>query len=104
MKNNRIIDKEVIENASPDSIFAYWSFHDKGSTNICNTGKELKWVAVRGWIPDWAVYFEPCYADEYSVVPWSNNRIKNIWNKLPTIMLNEIFEHVSDKAIEVYRD
>lgn len=104
MKNNTIINKEVIEKASSGSIFAYGTFIDNGSTNICDTGKELKWVAVRWWIPDWAVYFQPCYADDYSSVPWSDSKIKSIWDKFPKYMLAEIFEHVSDGAIQSYRD
>jgi len=100
MKNNRIINKEVLENASSWDIIASGYFTDEGATNICDTGKELRWVAVRGGIPDWAVYYEPCYNEWLS---WGNNTIKARWDKFPKHMVDELFDEVSKHAYYMYR-
>ena len=52
---------------------------DNGSTNICTTDRKLRWIAVRGGIPDWAVYFEPCYSDDLLFPTiWDDDLIKRI--------------------------
>ena len=99
MKNNRIINKELLEEANSWDMIASGYFTDEGSTNICGTGKELKWVAVRWWIPDWAVYYE--YA--WSELSRGNDRIRKVWDKFPKSMVHELFDSVSPEAIKVYR-
>ena len=104
MKNNKIINKEVIENASSWEIFASGYFIDNGSTNICTTDRKLRWIAVRGGIPDWAVYFEPCYSDDLLFPTiWDDDLIKRIWDKFPKSMIKELFDEVSPHAVEWYR-
>lgn len=34
--------------------------------NMANTGKTIKWVAVRGTIPDWAIYTDNPYSPQFS--------------------------------------
>jgi len=100
MKNNRIINKEVLELAKPGDIIASWSFTDEGFTNMGGTWNEIRWVAVRGCIPDWAVYCEDLY-DEW--LSWSHTKISKVWTKVPTRIVLELFDKVSEKALNKYR-
>ena len=48
---------EKLKAMKPDTIFASGTEIDspKG-ISISNTGKQLRWIAVRGGIHDWAIY------------------------------------------------
>lgn len=53
---------EKLKTLSPNQIFAAGKVIDSPEgINITNSGRLLKWVAVRGDIPDWAIY---CHFDE----------------------------------------
>ena len=55
----------------PGSIFAIGEEDDvPEGLFMANTGKRLKWVAVRGGIHDWAIY---CHLAEHSV-EWIKER------------------------------
>ncbi len=48
--------QDLIE-TEPDSIFARGLTKDNAAgINLTNSGKTLRWVAVRGGIHDWAIY------------------------------------------------
>lgn len=49
-------------------IFAKGTFIDNPEgCNMANTGKEVRWVAVRGDIEDWCIYSQnPYYIDDFS--------------------------------------
>jgi len=55
---NRTLTKEILENTEPGSIlFSGIATDGPGGLNIASTGRELRYVVVRGaGIPDWAVY------------------------------------------------
>lgn len=46
----------------PGAMFAFGTVKDApGFCNMAGTGKEVPWVAVRGDVPDWAVYAQNPY-------------------------------------------
>lgn len=46
-----------LKDLAPDSIFATGiCFDNADGVNMANSGKKLRWVAVRGGIWDWAIY------------------------------------------------
>lgn len=48
---------EGLESIEPKTIFAKGILMDNPfDINIANTGNEVKWVAVRGDVNDWAIY------------------------------------------------
>ena len=49
-------------------IFAKGEFVDnQEGCNMANTGKTVRWVAVRGFIHDWCIYSQnPYYIDDFS--------------------------------------
>jgi hypothetical protein len=51
----------------PPGIFAQGVTVDSPEgANMSNTGNEIKWVAVRGEIHDWAIYVDNPYSPQYS--------------------------------------
>lgn len=93
-----MITKEILESAYDGEILISGYFIDSGDTNISNTGKRLRWLAVRGMIPDWTIYFE----DPFGWYDWEDDRIKNIWYKFPKNMVNGIVK-LGDWVLDVYR-
>ena len=50
----------------PEGIFAQGETIDSpGGANMANTGKTIKWVAVRGYIHDWAIYVDNTYSPQF---------------------------------------
>jgi len=56
-----------------DSTIATGLFIDspKG-INISNSNQEMRWVAVRGDIHDWAIYFHYSVNSEFYIKDWGN--------------------------------
>ncbi|MBW1728971.1 MAG: hypothetical protein JRJ62_15695 [Deltaproteobacteria bacterium] len=53
-----MLDKQMLEAMPPGTIFATGTAMDvEGDLFMANTGKELKWIAIRGHGPhDWTIY------------------------------------------------
>lgn len=99
------ITQELLENAEPGTVLATGTFVDWGDTDICTTGKTLRWVAIRGTIHDWAIYHQPCYYDEYSSdKSWSEWSIRATWDKFPKSLTYNLKDIEMDKfAYMFYR-
>ena len=69
---------EKLKEMQPDLIFAQGVIEDspKG-INIGNTGNQLKWVAIRGGIHDWAIYADSPYEsrDSFEDVARYGNKV-----------------------------
>ena len=50
------LTKAFLENIPPHTIFASGLVRDTEEVNVTGIRQLLTWVAVRGEIPDWAVY------------------------------------------------
>lgn len=56
-KKMKTLTADVLEWITPHSIFAQGEIVDSPEgVNMSNSGKMLRWVAVRGGISDWAIY------------------------------------------------
>ena len=78
MSNILTLDK--LKAMKPFEIFAHGTVtnNTEGVWMSPNkTGESLRWVAVRGWIEDWAIY---CYYSEYSI-DWIAEHGNKIWFK-----------------------
>jgi len=66
---------KMLKDMPPGTTFATGVVMDNPEgLNMCNTGMELRWVAVRGGIHDWAIYCH--YADRnIEAVRRSGNKV-----------------------------
>ena len=97
------ITKDLLESVAPGTIIASGSFKDCGATNICDTDNVRSWVAVRGGIPDWTIYYQPIYLDELLFpTDWDNDLIKRVWDKFPKSMAEELVS-LDSYALGMYR-
>ena len=85
-----------LKEMEPDTIFANGETVDSPEgINMDNTGQELRWVAVRGGIHDWAIYCDLIYR--------SGMDVKNMGNKV-TIEANiKKLVPCDDEAFKMYR-
>jgi len=68
-------------------------------TNLANTGRKVKWVAVRGNVPDWAVYAQNPH---YGEMAWSFNRIEHYGDKVFASNAKKLVS-CDDEALAAYR-
>lgn len=55
-----MLTKAQLEAMPAETIFASGSFRDSiQEVNVHGTGQIFRWVACRGNIPDWAIYYGP---------------------------------------------
>jgi len=48
---------QMLKDIKPNTIFATGIAKDEaGGLHMANTGRELRWIATRGGIHDWAIY------------------------------------------------
>ena len=79
------------------TIFSVGEMFDKpGQLNMTNSGKLLRWVAVRGRIHDWAIY---CHFAEEHPAEW----IRNYGDKVNSKEHIKMCVPCDDEAYEMYR-
>lgn len=57
---------EILDNLKPGIFACGVTIDDADHCNVAGTGKEIKWVAVRGIIADWAIYIDNPYTPQKS--------------------------------------
>jgi len=97
----------------PEGIFAKGEFIDgPEGCNIANTGKTVRWVAVRGYIHDWCIYSQnPYYIDDFSPEVlavgysgvWDWEKIKNEGDKIHSEENIKKLVPCDDEAFSIYR-
>lgn len=107
---------ETLENASPGEIIASGFFENSPDevylTDHPKAGKNIKWVAVRWGIPDWCIYYEWLFQNDYDKKyandgkwHWPENYIARQWSKLPTSYCKKIpWLELDDEVLKKYRD
>lgn len=66
------------------------------AVNMYGKGQDLKWVATRGQIHDWAIYIAP--AD------WADLRVKEMGDKVHNRESIKKLVPCDDESLEMYRD
>lgn len=90
------ITDEKFEKVKPDTIFALGiTTDDQYGLNMTGSGKELKWVAVKGYANDWCIY------THWNEKDWDFVRTQGdkVCDKLNIRRVLDI----SDKLMEKYR-
>ena len=91
-----MITLDMLKAMQPNKIFATGEILDNPEgLNMTNSGKMLKWVAVRGGIYDWAIY---CHWVENSKA-WIQAHGDKVYNKQNIRKLVEC----DDEAFKMYR-
>ena len=87
---------EKLKEMQPDTIFASGiEFDDIAGINATGSGQELRWVAVRGGIWDWAIYYhESSHTNEW---------IKSYGDKVYAERTIRKLVECDDEAFKMYR-
>lgn len=90
---------KMLKDMPSDTIFAQGTIKDDPSgINMANTGKDLKWVAVRGGIHDWAIYCDNVYFPQATF-----QDVRNYGDKVhDEVHIRKLVE-CDDEAFKMYR-
>ena len=84
-----MITREDLKNMEPGTIFASGNIIDgENGVHLKNSGKLLRWVAVRGNVDDWSIYIDVASKDE--------EKVKNDGDKLPKRVAISLIEGSKD--------
>ena len=67
--------------------------------NMANTGKTIKWVAVRGYIHDWAIYTDNPYSPQFDY-----EGVASLGDKVHDREVVKRLVPCDDEALAFYRD
>lgn len=88
---------QQLKDMEPDTIFATGETTDGyDAVNMYGKGQELRWVATRGGIHDWAIYIAP--------KNWSEEMVKSNGDKVHNRESVKKLVPCDDKALGMYRD
>lgn len=88
---------QQLKDMEPSIIFATGETTDGyDAVNMYGKGQELRWVAVRGGIHDWAIYIAPS--------DWNEEDIKRMGDKVHNRQSIKKLVPCDDEALEMYRD
>ena len=80
-------------------IFAQGEIKDiQEVCNVANTGKIMKWVAVRGNIHDWCIYTDNPYSPQYSY-----EGVRDMGDKISGEANIKKLVPCDDEAFDMYR-
>lgn len=95
--SNEKLTLQQLKDMQPDTIFAGGIITDNSEgVNLANTGQELRWVACRGGIHDWAIYAHTSDHDEQ----W----VKQQGDKVHDRDSVQKLVPCDKEALEMYRD
>lgn len=88
---------QQLKDMEPDTIFATGETTDGyDAVNMYGRGQELRWVATRGGIHDWAIYIAP--------KDWDQLRIQRMGDKVHNRESIKKLVPCDDEALAMYRD
>lgn len=93
----------MLENLTPSSIFAYGAVLKEHTDIGSPASKYIHFVAVRGYIADWAIYSVPSYLSQDDADDWSIQRIAQFGDKIHSEELVRELVSVSDDVMKRYR-
>ena len=87
---------DQLKNMKPDTIFASGeTTDDPDGINMTGSGKELRWVACRGGIHDWAIYIQGSN--------WTDDMVKRMGDKVTSEANIRKLVPCDDEAFGWYR-
>jgi len=88
---------QQLKDMEPDTVFATSITTDGyDAVNMYGKGQELRWVATRGGIHDWAIYIAP--------IDWTEEMVKSNGDKVHNRESIKKLVPCDDEALEMYRD
>lgn len=88
---------QQLKDMEPYTIFATGETTDGyDAVNMYGKGQELRWVATRGGIHDWAIYVAP--------KDWTEEMVKSNGDKVHNRTSVKKLVPCDDEALEMYRD
>ena len=97
------ITTSLLDNVGAGSIIAYGMFRDsKDGCNMNETRRMLPWVAVRGKVNDWAIYYQPAHKLINNIY-WSNKKIASHGKKIILKRNVEKLVEIEDEVWGRYR-
>lgn len=88
---------QQLKDMDPDTIFATGETTDGyDAVNMYGKGQELRWVATRGGIHDWAIYVGP--------KAWKEDMVKSNGDKVHNRESVKKLVPCDDEALGMYRD
>jgi hypothetical protein len=88
---------QQLKDMEPDTIFATGETTDGyDAVNMYGKGQQLRWIATRGGIHDWAIYIAPS--------DWSEDEIKATGDKVHNRTSVRKLVPCDDEALGMYRD
>lgn len=84
---------EELKTLKENTIFASGTFFDKDQE------REVRWVAIRGWIPDWAIY-----KDNKNTYSGTLEDISELWDKIYSKNIIKSLVECNEEALNWYRD
>lgn len=88
---------QQLKEMEPDTIFATGETTDGyDAVNMYGKGQELRWVATRGGIHDWAIYIAP--------KDWDEAMVKSNGDKVHNRESVRKLVPCDDEALGMYRD
>lgn len=87
---------QQLKDMQPDTIFATGTATDDSEgINMTNSGQELRWVACRGGIHDWAIYIQKA--------SWPAEEVKRMGDKVTSERNIKKLVPCDDEAFSMYR-
>ena len=89
---------EKLKKMKPSTRFGQGYIEDSpAGINMANTGKTIKWVAVRGDIHDWAIYSDNPYSPQNSF-----QSVAELGDKVGSVENIKKLVPCDDEAFEMY--
>jgi len=80
LKGDGILELQDLINMKPDTIFLTGVIEDSpAGINMERNYKQIRWVAVRGGIEDWAIYYGLEQISVEAISRWGNKVIGEKW-------------------------
>lgn len=87
---------QQLKDMEPGTIFATGiTTDDTNGANITGSGRNLRWVATRGGIHDWAIYIQS--------EDWPESEVKRMGDKVHNENTVRALVPCDDEAMEMYR-
>ena len=98
---NKKLTLQMLKDMPPHEMFMWGNLIDSPShINLANTGRQVRWVAVRGSIHDWTIYAQNPH---YGNMEWDYEQVKRNGDKITNSKYIKMLIDCDDEAFEMFR-